>query len=153
MKIKLGLWGLVLTLAVSSPVFAEDLQVAAQVDRTEISQGQVFTYSVTISGSLKESPKVQMDGFQALQVVATGQSHQIRVEKGQPRQTLVLNYTLAPTQTGTYRLGPVQVEYQGQIYETQPIEVRVTAGPSKKEPSTPAPAPIRKPRLEGGTIL
>jgi uncharacterized protein (DUF58 family) len=127
-----------------TPAYAvEELTVAAQVDKGEVKQGEVLTYSVTIAGSIQETPKVHLTAFEGFQVVSTGQSQQIQVAAGKAKLTLTLRYSLAPTAIGTHTLGPVKVEYRGQTYETQPIEVRVAPGAPRKEP----------PQLEGGVIL
>ena len=95
--------------------YSDDLKVAAQVDKKQVAAGQLLTYAVTIAGSLKESPKVQLTQFEGFHVVATSQAQQIQIEKGQPRQLLTLVYTLAPTEPGIHTLGPVKVEYQGRV--------------------------------------
>jgi hypothetical protein len=134
-----------LGVAVASPAFAEEeLRVGAQVDRTEVTTGQVLTYSITIAGPLKETPKVELNRFEGFQVVSTGQSQQIRVNQSQIEQALTLTYSLAPTEPGTHTLGPVKVEYQGKVYETQPIEVKVVEGSPKQK---------KVPQLEGGVVL
>ena len=135
-------------------VFAEDLNVGAQVDKTEVATGQALTFSIMISGPIKETPKVQLTSFQGFQVVSTGQSQQIQIQGGQTRQALTLTYTLAPTEPGTHLLGPVKVEYRGQTYETQPIEVKVVQGPARnKTPQPSEPETPKEPRLEGGVVL
>ena len=139
------------------PAFADDLGVEAKVDRTEVAAGEILTFAVTIEGAIQEPPKVQLASFEGFDVVATGQSQQIRIEAGQPQQALVLTYSLAPTTVGTHTLGPVKVEYKGRVYETQPIEVKVVRGSPnpKRRPalrSQPPRAP-KAPKLEGGVIL
>ncbi|MBI3318939.1 MAG: BatD family protein [Candidatus Omnitrophica bacterium] len=129
----------------SSPAFAEELTVGAQVDKSELHIGEKLTFSVTIAGPLRQPPKVHLTGFRGFRVVSSGQSQQIEAGAGQVRQSLTLNYTLAPTAPGTHTLGPVKVEYQGRTVETQPIEVTVVEGP--KEPRQEVP------ELEGGVIL
>ena len=132
-------------------LFAGELSVAAQVDKTEVALTEPLTFAVTIAGVLKETPKVELTSFDGFQVLATGQSNQIQLQQGGSRMTLTLTYTLAPTQPGVHTLGPVKVEYEGQVYETQPVEVRVLPGPAKpREPKKPT-RPL--PRLQGGTIL
>ena len=146
--------GLAMTAVLFSPAAStEDLKVAAQVDKKEVAAGELLTYAVTIAGSFKESPKVQMDQFEGFQVVATSQAQQIQIEKGRPRQSLTLVYTLAPMVPGVHTLGPMKVQYQGHVYETQPIEVKVTGVSSgKRAPAVPEESP-RSPELEGGTVL
>jgi hypothetical protein len=55
-------------------------------------------------------------------------------------------------------LGPVKVEYQGKVYQTQPIEVKVVEGrlgkhgkEGKKERKPRHRPPV--PGLEGGVVL
>lgn len=136
-----------------------ELSVAAQVDKSEVATGQPLLFSVTIAGQLQETPKVDLTSFEGFQIVATAQSQQIQIESGRIRQALTLTYTLAPTTPGSHTLGPVKVEYQGQVYETQPIEVKVVEGPLRKErrqpvkPSRQERKPATAPKLEGGMIL
>lgn len=151
------LWGLYGTCAWAAN--GEDFHVGAHVDKTEVGTGDIVTFAVTIAGPLRESPRVELSTFEGFQVVSTGQSQQLQVRAGQMRQTLTLTYTLAPTTPGTHTLGPVKVEYNGKVYETQPIEVKVVEGTSKEETQV-APEqeeqqeePPRAPRLQGGTIL
>ena len=116
---------------------ADELTVGAQVDKTQVSAGQLLTFSITIAGPIRQTPKVQINSFEGFQVVSTGQSQQIQVQAGQSRQALVLTYALAPTVPGTHVLGPVKVEYKGHTYETQPIEIKVVEGPAQKEETLP----------------
>ena len=122
-----------------------ELKVAAQVDKTEVATGQPLLFSVTIAGTLQETPRVHLTAFQGFQIVATTQSQQIQITGGKAQQALTLTYTLASSAPGSYTLGPVKVEYHGQVYETQSIEVKVVEGP--------APEPEQKPKLQGEVIL
>ncbi|MBI3333203.1 MAG: BatD family protein [Candidatus Omnitrophica bacterium] len=140
----------------ASPVLADqELKVGAQVDRTEVGAGEPLTYSITIAGSIRETPKVEMTAFEGFDLLSTGQSHEIQMQSGQVRSALVLTYTLAPTAPGTHLLGPVKIRYQGHEYQTQPIEIKVVPGkprraaPSRRLRRAPPPAPD----LKGGVIL
>ena len=151
---------LAMTVLFSSSFFlladGNELSVAAQVDKTEVATGQPLLFSITIAGQLQETPKVDLTSFEGFQIVATAQSQQIQIERGQMRQALTLTYTLAPTTPGTHTLGPVKVEYQGEVYETKPIEVKVVEGrPRQKESPRRRAIPKRRegPELKGGVIL
>ena len=56
------------------------------------------------------------------------------------------------TRTEHDTLGPIEVEIEGQIYETQPIEVTVVRRGLGPE-SGPEMEPFRDPELEEGFIL
>lgn len=145
-----GYWVAVASVLVASAsLAAESLNVTAQVDKNEVQQGEMLTYSITIAGTIDRTPKVQLNSFEGFQVVSTGQSQQIQVAPGKSRLTLTLRYTLAPTAVGTHTLGPVKVEYKGESYQTQPIEVKVV----KKEGSAEEAPAEEPPVLEGGVVL
>ena len=149
-----GILSLSFSLHSSASVFAADpLSVQAQVDRSEVKEGERLTFSVTITGPIRGTPKLHLGSLEGFQVVSTGRSQQIQMRGREISQALTLTYLLVPTQRGTFTLGPVKVEYQGQTYETQPIQVKVAPGPAGWIPKSRRPAPERLPRLEGGVIL
>ena len=120
----------------------DELAVSAQVDKTELAQGEALTYSITIGGPLREDPKVELTAVKGFHIISSGQSHQLSVRAGEVQRSLVLSYLLTPLESGTLSLGPVKVSYQGRVYETQPIQVKVVG-------RSQAP----RPKLEGGIIL
>ena len=127
----------------------EEISVSAQVDKAEVKEGEPLVFQINIAGPIRQTPKVQMNSIEGFAVVSTGQSQQIQMRGGEIHQTLILVYTLVPTEAGDRTLGPVKVEVQGNSYETQPIQVKVLPGPAQGKP---APAP-RMPKLEGEVIL
>jgi len=127
---------------------SDPLKVAAQVDKTEVSTGQTLIYAVTIAGSIKTTPKIELTSFDGFQVISKGQSQSFQVRSGQAQSVLTLTYTLAPIEPGTHTLGPVKVEYQGQQYQTAPIEIKVVPGPAREPGRRPG-----APRLDGGVVL
>ena len=133
--------------------FADQLSVQAQVDRSELKVGETLTFAVTIAGPIREPPKLELTSLEGFQVVSTGQSQQIQLRGKEIEQALTLTYVLAPAHEGTYTLGPVKVEVQGQVYETQPIQVKVMPGPAGRVPGSRQPPSRRFPKLEGGVIL
>ncbi|MCM8812162.1 MAG: BatD family protein [Candidatus Omnitrophica bacterium] len=137
-----------------APVFSNDLGVHAQVDKTEVATGDVLAFSVTIAGAFKQPPRVELKSFEGFDVVGTRQAQQIQIHGGKALQALTLIYTLAPKEVGTHVLGPVKVEYEGQVYETQPIEVKVVKGSEpRREEKSKRSEKRRMPRLQGGVVL
>ncbi len=132
---------------------AEELRVGAQVDKKEVPSGDLLIFSITLAGSIRETPKVQLMAFEGFKIVSTGQSQSLQIRSGQVYSTLVLSYTLAPTAPGTHTLGPVKIQYHGKEYETQPIEVTVVKRPPKNEPEPNREPLSEQPELEGGVIL
>lgn len=124
---------------------AEELTVQAQADKTKVAQGEKLVFSVVVSGSIRQSPEIELGSMEGFKVVSSDQAHQVEVKHGRMTQTFVLTRTLAAETPGTHVIGPVQVKYQGKVYETQPIEIQVTEGA--------APARRPPPKLEGGITL
>ena len=136
----------------SKQVLPGVLVVGAHVDKTEVATGETLTFRITVMGPIQVSPKVQLTSFEGFEVISTGQSQQIQIRRGQTETTLILSYLLAPVTPGTHTLGPVKVEFQGKVYETKPIEIKVIAGKKGEEPKVES-KPSEKPLLEGGVIL
>ena len=148
-----GLLAVTFSLLSIRPVFAEaELSVSAQVDKSQVKQGEPLVFQIHIAGPIRQAPKVQIDSIEGFAVVSTGQSQQIQMRGGEIQQTLAFVYTLVPTQAGDRTLGPVKVEVQGKSYETQPIQVKVLPGPARPAPKSEKSAP-RPPKLEGEVIL
>lgn len=122
---------------------AEEITLQAQVDKTEAALGEKIAFSIAISGSFEGFPEVRLPELKGFAVASSGQSQQIQFKKGQASQSLVLSYVLVPTAVGKLTIGPARVKYGSKVYETQPIEIKVTEGAA--EP----PAP----QLEGGITL
>ena len=134
--------GVTVFLFLPPTVFSEEFAVSAQVDKTELAQGEALSYSITIAGPIREEPKVNLGAVKGFHIVSSSQSHQLSVRAGQIQRSVVLSYLLTPVEPGVHTLGPVKVTYRGKVYETQPIEVKVAGR---------AGAP--RPKLEGGVIL
>ncbi len=126
-----------------APALADEITVQAQVDKTQVAEGEKFLFSVIISGPIQGSPELEMGRLEGFEVVSTSQSQQVQLKGRRMEQTIVLTYTLAATAPGARILAPVRVEYQGRVYSTQPIEINVKEGP----------VPSQRPHLEGGITL
>ncbi len=124
----------------------------AKADKGQVVQGEPLNFEVAIVGVLRESPKVELGPFEGFAVAGTRQSQQISVQKGKTVQALSLLYVLVGQKEGTHTLGPVKVKYQGQVYESKPVTVKVLRGSPEKEQQEGFP-PAGRPRLQGGVIL
>ena len=121
---------------------AEEISISAQVDKSEVRQGETLTFGITLTGLDQETPKIRMGLLEGFKVVSTGQSQQVQVQAGKVSQAMTVTYTLLALEVGDRTLGPVQVEVQGKKLETRPVKVKVL----------PESAP-RPPELEGEVIL
>ena len=138
-------WVLLAACFLLTAASVEQILVSAQVDKAELRMDEKLVYSITISGSIRETPRIQLSAIQGFRILSSGQSQEVRIQGSQATRALVLTYALAPTAAGSYRLGPVKVEIGGKNYETQPIEVKVLEEDEEDLPEIP--------KTEGGVIL
>ena len=105
----------VVALLVAAPVHASptDLAVSSRVDKMRVTVGDSLTFSVTIAGAIKTTPRVDVGSFKGFQLMTTGQSQEVNVRKGQMQLALTLQYLLLAEQPGKHNLGPVTVEHEG----------------------------------------
>lgn len=123
-----------------------EIVVLSRVDKMRLTVEEPLTFSVTIAGPIATPPRITLSSLEGFQVVSTGQSQQATIRGGQMQLSITLQYLLAPTAPGKHTLGPVTVEYEGQRYQTSPIEVEVVPA------GEPPPAP-RRPAIRGGVVL
>jgi len=141
-----------LLLALPGSVLCADLEVRAEADKAEVASGDILNFSLTIAGLLEGSPRVEIGTFDGFSILATRQRQQIQVEQGKQVRSILLVYALVAGDPGDRTLGPVKVMYEGQLYETKPVQVKVVPGvPGSRVPSS-KPEP-NKPRLQGGVVL
>ena len=120
----------------------EEISVSAQVDKSEVRQGETLIFGITLSGLNQETPKIRLGSLEGFKAVSTGQSQQVQVRAGKVSQSMTVTYALLALEPGDRTLGPVQVEVQGKKLETRPVKVKVL----------PESAP-RPPELKGEVIL
>ena len=134
----------------ASAVLAEtdvpEIVVSSQVDKVQLTMDQPLVFSVTIAGSIRKTPKVEIATLEGFRVVSTGQSQRTQIRNGKTQMAVTLEYLLAPIEPGKHTLGPVAVVVEKKRYETNPIEVEVL-------PVEQRPPKEQKPRIHGGTVL
>lgn len=127
---------LVLTLAAS--LLAQDVTVVATVDRMQIGLGEDFTLSVEISGRGASEPKLP-DLSQFAQLVNTNTSQSFQFINGRMSSSTTLNYTYIAQAAGTFEIGAVEVEANGQIVRSQPIRIEIGQASSGAQPQGAQP--------------
>jgi len=106
---------------------ADDVSVAASVDRKLVPIGSAIRLTVSINGTQSatqpELPDIQ--GFQARYV---GPSTQVSFVNGQMSASVSHTFSLIALKVGKYAILPISVTYQGKRYQTKPINVEVLKG-------------------------
>ena len=118
-------------IAVATPaVYAQqqDIEVDAEVDKSELAVGEEFTLRVNINGSLNPQPPAipQYDGIRRLG--PPSMQRQTWVRNGISGSTVSFFYQFRATQVGKVKIDPISVTVSGKTYETEPMEIEVFRG-------------------------
>ena len=118
--------------SLSPRLLAQNVEIRAFVDRTTVGQDQTVTYTVEIQGATL--PNIQRpdapptSNLRRLSPVPSTK-RQYSFRNGQVSRSLSYEWTYRPQSVGTARIGRVTIEVANQAFETEPIELRVTARP------------------------
>ena len=126
-------------LCLPSFVFADDLNVSASVETSDVYVGAPFTLQLQVEGSDKvERPDLSgLDDFR-VQEAGGGQnnSQSISIINGKmtrvDRRGYTFNYRLTPQKAGDLTIPPISVTAEGQTRRTQPIRIHAMP-PSENE--------------------
>lgn len=124
-------------LLAGAPAFAQDLTVAANVDKTTVAVGEPFTVTITVSGDLEGvevPPATFPEGFA---VAARSQSTNFSMRSGAIERSMGMTFVLAAQQAGAFEIGPFTIRKGKQELHTEPIAVTVT--PSALQPKRRPP--------------
>ena len=124
---------LVLWVLAASGVSAAAIQFEASVDRTRASQSEPIrlTFRITSDKQLSQvTPAFELKNFHI-----EGPATNTRMEMRNANITFSreLTYVLYAKQTGTFTIGPFQLEMDGERYETKPITVEIVQSASRSQ--------------------
>ncbi len=108
----------------ASVAIAEEIQVTASTDNTEITLEDTLNLSVTIHGK-GEAPSPTLPSLPNFLVNPQGTSSSIQIINGKKASSITFNYQLIPKTIGTFTIGPITMEIEGNPYLTAPIIINV----------------------------
>lgn len=142
MSVRLPIWTVLCALAASS-VAAATIEFEASVDRTRASLGEPIHLTLRIAADEQlgqvTPPALDLKGFHV-----EGPATSTRMEMNNftdVRFTHELTYSLYAKQAGTFTIGPIQLEMDGEHHQTKPITVEIVRG-TGRSPAGPAETPI-----------
>lgn len=117
------------------PLFAQSQPFVVEIDRSEISMGELLSLSVTISGSTHQAPLLpQLDGLS--RVGSSTTSHR-SIVNGQVTTRVIYQFWLQPTQIGEATIGAITASVDGRVHVSQPFSITVTPDSGQPQLSTP----------------
>jgi len=123
----------------------DQVPITATVDRTILSTKEQLTLTVTVTGDFLDIPNPDLSQLADFVVVNSSTSTQVSIINGDLTTQGVFVYTLQPLREGGLVISPITINLSGQIYQTEPIDIRVVTS------SAPLPTPTVPP-LEPGTL-
>ncbi len=95
--------------------------MTAQVDKTNLALDDELTLSVQVTGVSGNIVMPQLPSLPAFNVY----SREVEQSSINGNTTILFRYVMLPRFVGNATIGPVRFNYDGQVYETQPISVRI----------------------------
>ncbi len=103
-----------------------DITISADVDKRQASLEDTFYLTVTVGGTRSTSAPPSVSGAGAFGITYRGSSSKVSIINGTMSSAIEYNYVLLPKKAGTFRLPPIILRHDGEIYKTAPIELVVT---------------------------
>jgi hypothetical protein len=136
-----------LALLVALPALAwkgVEVELSATADAREIALDGTLTLRIAVSYASKaDTGALQIPTFADFDVVSRSQSEQVTftLSNSAPsfRRTVITSLALTPRRTGELTIEPVKLEFHGQKFQTDPIEVHVVPAGQALRKRTPGP--------------
>ena len=104
-----------------------DVQVTLQVDRAEATLVDTIRMEVGVSGSRNSDAEPVLHGLEEFLVRRGGTSSRIEIINGKVNAGLTYTYFIQPQKTGTFEIGPAEINVDGQRSESNRVKLVVTA--------------------------
>jgi hypothetical protein len=135
------------SIGLAGVALAQSSPITAEVDRTILSTKEQLVLTVTVTGEFLDIPSPDLSQLTDFVVVNSSTSTQVSIINGDLTTQGVYVYRLQPLREGGLVINPISINVDGQVYQTEPIDIRVIAG------SVPAPTsapPVDAPNTQVG---
>jgi hypothetical protein len=105
-------------------------QVRATVDRNEIALDEQLVLQVTVEGAADVVPK--LPPLPDFRVVPSGRSKVTQLINGRATVAADLTFLLIPLKVGSFEVGPVTAEIDGETYSSRPFTIRVVEASAER---------------------
>jgi len=124
---------------VFSPImFAQDLQISANVNSNRIALNQQFELTVELNGSdANRAPQPELpDLSQFAAFLGTSSSLNTQIVNSQISVTRIYSHHFVATREGRFQIPAIRLAYKGQTFATEPITVDIVPGQASSPPPT-----------------
>jgi len=114
---------------------ADDLAVSARVDKRTVSLNDAVRLSIIVEGTVRQVPTPKLpDLEESFSVHSSGSSTNFSMINGRVTSSKTWSFELYPKSIGTHTIGSAEVEFDGVVYRTDPIEIEVVEGTASATP-------------------
>lgn len=122
------MWGLILVLASSVALQGGKVEVQAALDRTTAAVDETVQLTVTVRGPGLQTPEIDTPDLEGLEVLGTADRSTLRFSpSGETVREFSRVFTLKVTRPGRLTVPPIRVSVDGDLYETEALDLRVKA--------------------------
>ncbi len=121
-----------------------DITISASVDKNVVSLADQITLKVIVSGDIANIPQPQIPNISDFQIYSSGRSQNISIVNGQISSSVSFSYVLSPRKIGEFEIPPIKVEYKGQLYQTEPIKIKVEKSQTSQQPQSQKQIPLQE---------
>ncbi|MGE4384324.1 MAG: BatD family protein [Endomicrobiaceae bacterium] len=105
--------------------YADSIQMKSSVSATVVPLNEAFQLTISISGDSRSLPDFSAPTLKDFNTYASSQSKNFSIVNGKISNTVNYVYTLGPKKTGKYEIPSFKLNYKGETYETQPIQITI----------------------------
>ncbi|MDP2920912.1 MAG: BatD family protein [Candidatus Omnitrophota bacterium] len=124
-----------LLLSLGAICYADDISISADVDKRELTLDDQVTLTVTVSGSVSNIPQPEIPEIKGFTAYSSGRSQNLSIINGQVSSSVTFTYILVPNNTGEYTIGPFSINYKGNTYSADAVNIKVL--PRTSQPQAP----------------
>ncbi len=122
---------------------AQDLQVSAYVNSTQISLNQQFELTVEVNGSdANRAPQPELPDINSFAAfLGTSTSVSTQIVNTQTSVSRIYSHHFVATQAGRHQIPAIKLEVRGKVYSTNPIDIEVVKSQAAPQQTPTRPAP------------
>ena len=112
-----------------------ETSLRATVDKVSIALNETLVYKIIATSLGDKLPAPKVPKFVNFAVISQAASSTIKWVKNKVNTTNEYVFILAPTKTGTLRIGPATILIQGETVSSEAFKIEVTKPRNKNQPS------------------
>ena len=136
-----GFLSLVLWAGLVTSAIAEEIGLAAQVDKNKISLEDTIQLSLIVNGVMN-APEPQLPPLPDFRIRSSSTSSSTQIINGKRSTSVTYNYQLVPLKIGSFIIEPAILKLAGVIYQSKPITITVSK-PDPNAPTAQSPAYVK----------